>query len=303
MGGFSVRALFKEQALSSLTKVFAVLVSLSSIFLCGLVVVFVTNKENYKDAWEQERQMRMAAQVQAVAAEEYMSQSIAHYKAMDELKNGYILQLEQQSSDRLAQLAAAIQARAQAESKSAIAVALSKSLQETLDNMYAAQMAIQKELNIAHDEMITAQTQVIEVRRELDKERVKSNVLETSSKEYLEKIHGLENENAQIRQELQAVRLTPSEFREMGDQVALVELAVAGVPIRGVIKQLDDDLAALSVGSSSGVRESMRFRAIRGDQYLGDLVIMTVEPTESVGRVVRKHRPIVAGDVVSTGFD
>jgi hypothetical protein len=36
---------------------------------------------------------------------------------------------------------------------------------------------------------------------------------------------------------------------------------------------------------------------------LGDMVIVTVEPTESVARVVTKQRAIVVGDVITTGFD
>ena len=289
--------------MSSLTKVFVVLVSLAAIFLCGLVVVFVTNTANYRELWEQEQQLRMAAQVQAVAAEEYMSQSIEHYKTMVEQLKNNILTLEQQNSNRLAQWSAEAQARAQAESKSATAVALSKSLQDTIDNMYIAQLAIQQQLNEAHAEMITAQTQVIEVRSALDNEQVKAAVLETTSKEYLEKIHALENENAEIRQKLQSVSMASSEFREMSDQVSLVEPGVSGVPIRGVIRQVDQDLAALSVGSSSGVREGMKFRAIRGDRYLGELEVTRVEPTESVARIVRRQRAIVVGDMVSTGFD
>ena len=289
--------------MSSLTKVFVVLVSLAAIFLCGIVVVFDANRANYKKAWEDERQLRMAAQVQAVAAEEYMSQSIAHYQTMIERFKNNLLAVEQQSSNRLIELASATQAQAQAESKSATAVALSESLQNTIDNMYMAHLALQEQLTESHAKMIASQTQVIEVRRELDNERVKSAVLETTSKEYLEKNVSLENENAQLRQELQSVSIASSEFREKNDKVGMREPGVSGVPIRGVITDIDDDLAALSVGTSSGVREGMKFRAIRGDRYLGDLVITRVEATESVARVVRRQRTVVAGDMVSTGFD
>ena len=163
-GRFFGTGAVKEHALSSLTKVFVVLLSLVSIFLCGVVVTFNANRTNYKRLYELEQHQRMAAQVQAVLGEEYLSQGIAHYQAMDELKNGQILALAQQSSDRLGQLASEAQARAQAEGAGATAVALSKSLQGMVDDLYASQNAIQAALNEAHARMITAETQVIEVR-------------------------------------------------------------------------------------------------------------------------------------------
>jgi len=47
----------------------------------------------------------------------------------------------------------------------------------------------------------------------------------------------------------------------------------------------------------------MKFWVTRGDQYLGNMQITYVEPTEAVGRVTNRLAKIVAGDTVTTGID
>ena len=127
--------------------------------------------------------------------------------------------------------------------------------------------------------------------------------MEAIRKQYLEQIHELENENAQVRQQLQKVTLASSEFRQAGDQVSLTPPAAAGVPIRGTITGVDQDLASISVGAASGVREAMTFKVIRGGEYLGDVVVTRVEQSEAVGRLTHRQGTIVKGDRVTTGFD
>ena len=51
--------------MSTLTKVLIVLLTIASIFLCGIVVTYVASAENYKDKWQtlqsSERRARIGA--------------------------------------------------------------------------------------------------------------------------------------------------------------------------------------------------------------------------------------------------
>ena len=62
--------------MSFLTKLFAVLVSVLAIFLCGVVVTWVSNSENWKEVALNRKTLAEAAQVQAVAAEEALSRGL-----------------------------------------------------------------------------------------------------------------------------------------------------------------------------------------------------------------------------------
>lgn len=278
------------------------MLSLLSIFLCGIIVVFVTNTADWQDAFNKQKTLAEAAQVQAAVEAESKSQAIARMDKLTSSLRNQILALEQEKSQIQSQLDTMQLAKAQAENKSSTAVGLSKSMQDTIANMFKAQQEIQAQLDKNHQEMIVAQTRVIDLERSLDSERVKSAQLNTLSRQRLEQIHELENDNAAIRSRLQAVALQSEEVRP-GGQVTQTRVQEAGVPISGQVTGIDDSLAAISVGSSSGVRTDMTFYVYRNDQYLGNLLITHVEPTESVGRMVGIQGSVMAGDKVTTGFE
>ena len=222
---------------------------------------------------------------------------------MIERQNDQMLDLEKEFAAMLAELTGLRQAKAQAERKASAAVAALESSQQTLDNMYNTQNAVQAELDKSHRQMITAQAQVIELNRQFNSEQVKSARLESIRMHNAERIAALEDENIQIRLKLQEVAISPSEMQSLDDRVSSVAVSPSGVPIRGQIVDMDDDLAAISVGSSAGVQKDMTFVVLRSGKYLGDLRITHVEPTESAGQLVRHQGTIVPGDYVTTGFD
>ena len=68
---YSVRVLnIREErsfVLSTLTKVLVVLVSLISIFLCGIVVTYVANSSNYKELYTQEQKERQMVEAERLS--------------------------------------------------------------------------------------------------------------------------------------------------------------------------------------------------------------------------------------------
>ena len=149
--------------------------------------------------------------------------------------------------------------------------------------------------------MIAAQTQMIELTRQLNSERVKTDQLEAIRRQYSENIHELEDENASLRQKIEKVTVASSKFRP-DTQVTMTKPQEQGVPIRGQITEISNDKAAISVGISSGVRKGQTFWITRSNRFLGNLEIIHVEPSEAVGRLVNPQGAIAAGDSVTTGF-
>jgi len=285
--------------LSTLTKVFALLVSALAIFLCGVVVTFITNTQDWQLAYQDQKTLAEAAQVQAVAAEMELSRALERYKLMIEKLQDSIVAVQQLNGDLSRQLAIARQTGANEASRAETAVQTMQALRETIQNMYEAQLELQDALDEDRSKMIAAQTQMIELTRQLNSERAMKEQLESIRRRYRERINELEEENVTLRQK---VTLTASEF-EAGGQVALTTPEKAGVPIRGQIMQVDGQRAAISVGSASGVRKDMKFAVVRGGKFLGNIEITYVEPSESVGRVLNPQGVIVEGDSVTSGFD
>jgi hypothetical protein len=289
--------------LSVLTKVLALMVSLLAIFLCGVVVVFVTNTEHWKGAYKDQEALTKAAQVHAVATEEAMRAQKARDAQQIERQKYTIELLEQQNGDVMRQWTSEAQGRAAADGRATSAVALSESLGLTLEQIRVTHNYVQEKLEAEHLGRLRWEAQQVELRQELDRERAKVAQLESTRRRAEEKIRELENENTQIRQKLAKVTLGPSEVRAEGDRVTAVSPGQRRVPIRGEIVDVTESLAAISVGSSSGVRENMEFNIIRGGKFVGNLLVTHVEPTESAGQLKRMQGVVVKGDRVSTGFE
>jgi cell shape-determining protein MreC len=73
---------------------------------------------------------------------------------------------------------------------------------------------------------------------------------------------------------------------------------ISPTPVRGKILEISGNLVTISVGSADGVKEGMVFMITRGDQYVGDLKISTVNPNQSAGRMVRTTLAPAQGDQV-----
>ncbi|MBN1764758.1 MAG: hypothetical protein JW860_05830 [Sedimentisphaerales bacterium] len=287
--------------MSTLAKVFALLVSALAIFICGIVVTFVSNTQNWKIRYEQQKTIAEAAQAQAVAANIAMSEARARSdviiaKIRENIKEVHKVNNDLDRRLNLAEIESATYA-----DNSETAIQTVRVLRETIQNMYEAQMALQKELDQDRANMIAAQTQVIELTRNLNGLQVENDQLKSIRKRQLENIYQLEEENASLRQKIDTVTLASRKLSP-GGQVTLTEIKKTGVPIRGEITDIEGNQAAISVGSSSGVRQDTKFSIYRNDKFLGDLKVTYVEPTESVGLIDNLQGTVVPGDRVTTGF-
>lgn len=289
--------------MSILTKVFALLVSVLSIFLCGVMVVFVANTANYRAEADRLRAQVTAATTDAANSRKALDDVITRRDATHQILNSNYRTLEMQYDEMMRSMTVESQRRQQAESERTIAINLSRSLRETIDDMYATQNQIHAALNAAHEQMLTAQAQVVALRREVDGQRNRADQESTVRRQHEEKIYALEQSIEQLRSRLQQVSLASREMTYQADQVSQTSVAASGVPIRGQITEVRDDLASISVGSSSGVQQDMMFKVYRDNQYLGDLKVIYVEATESAGRLVLAQGDVFKGDAVTTGFN
>jgi len=289
--------------LSFLTKLLALMVSLLSIFLCGAVVVFVTNTNNWKKAYQDQETIARAAQIYALERQ----------RTLDDQKQMYenkLLQSDQLIVDWRSEYAKLennwkqeAAARITSQSKADSAVKVSEALAALVNSMRQTRNALQQRLEVAHNDKRKAETQVTRLNENLNQEKVKVAQLESIRRRNEEKIRALESDIALLEQKYQRAMLASNDARILPDQVTVRTPQPGRVPIRGEITDILGDRAAISVGSSSGVRENMEFNVFRGSEFLGSLVVLEIAATESAGRLQRKQGTIVKGDKVSTGFD
>lgn len=288
--------------LSTLTKVFTLLVSILAILLCGVVVTYIATSADYKKSYEKQVTLTQAA---IIVGETHRS-----------AKENLALEAKGQK-DKLITANKSLQAindeQARelivAKSKAEEAVRNVETAQKTMEALTASLRQLQKSqaelftINITYlNEKLEAQKKEEQTSLRLNSEIVKTQQLDTTRKRLTEQVAELESDIEKLNVKLASVNITSSEMINT-KVVTMTEPVPAGVPIRGEIIDVADELAAISVGSSSGVREGMRFWIERGGKFYGNLTINRVEPGESVGQLINLQGVIVKGDVVTTGFE
>lgn len=291
--------------MSTLTKVLIVLQTVFSVFLCGIVITYVGNADNFKDKYETaNRSLGSARQVAEQAKtdwEEYKAQKDKEFaKAGEEIQalNNQIAALELQVKE--AQLTAR-----QAEAKADTAVSAANASNETA---------------VAQTELFkTAQGQLTATRQDLVKQK---KVLQETDDLLIQKmaviatkeqqLKRLTEEKAEIQGKLEQylrqygkaagatrpatqVRSTARQARPIMQNIGLKGL-VTGVDIPNA-------MAEISVGMADGVKKEMTFKVTRGDKFVCNILVIDVDAEKAVGDLQLVQLPPRVGDKISTNLN
>jgi DNA repair exonuclease SbcCD ATPase subunit len=270
--------------LSTLTKVLIVLLTLASIFLCGIVVTYVANATDYKEKYDRQESSYRAAERRAENAESNFNKLKSETDQAKLDLNNQIAALQQRINTLGADLKQCQIDRDDARRK--------EDTWEAMVKDFAERIRVNNQLTAS------AQADLKDVTAELTKERAE-HVQTTDA--LMNKMAIIEDQEAKLKRLLEEKAGLQSEldqiFRQYGKitapaepVTALRELAKVAPPVKdidleGMITDLDlqERLAEISIGRADGVQEGMRFHATRGDQYICDIVILDVLPEKATG--------------------
>jgi len=293
--------------LSTLTKVLIVLLTIASIFLCGIVVTYVASAENFKEKYDTaSRQLRTARQNEDTATDQFNELK----KRTDEEKlklSGDIGALQQQVTALKANLTKIEIERDTALRKEGNWASITKELTATNDNQ-------RQLLENALDGQKNLNAELIKERKQLDD--ATAALLEKSAiiAQLEGKLKGMIEDNALLQNTLDKYLrqygkafAQPSPVTKVREAVQIAP-PVTDIDLKGSLTAVDlkNHLAELSIGAADGVKEGMRFHTTRESKFVCDVVILEVEPDKSVGwlellQEQPQNQPR-AGDVVSTNL-
>jgi hypothetical protein len=272
--------------LSTLTKIFIVLLVVLSLVLAAATVTFVTTIGNQRaaaDAALQEQKNQTAAANRAKEAADSARASAETARQAD-------VQRIETLSQQTRQIAQVINDRdvknAELQNRLAIAAADITRLTDSvkaLQDQNSKQSDQIAQMNQARDQALTQAAQMSMSISEL------TNKLEVTERERRFLAEQLE-QNRQDNTKLGAA------LRDLGQDPAVV---VAGTPgkaggapkINGVVRDVrtiaNVPYATISVGSADGVTKGMEFKIVdrNSGNFLGLLTVDTAEPNEAVGRI------------------
>ena len=292
--------------MSTLTKVLIVLLTLSSIFLCGIVVTYVANAENFKDKYIKQKADKDAAETNETAAKKQLNETI---KSADErelkLKDD-ISDLEIQVDQLKTDLAEAQRQTVTATEEEGKWKAATIAFYDTNDKQRKLLEDTLAKLKTIQSEQIEGNKELNETTAVLIEKMAIIDDLEKQSKQLLEEKTDLQNElDKHLQRTGQTVAATVA-VTPIKDK-ARVAPPTVDIGLEGLITTVDleNSLAEISIGATNGVKQNMKFHVTRGDEFICDILILDVEPEKAVGTLelmnVTQKQP-KAGDNVSTNL-
>jgi len=293
--------------LSTLTKVLIVLLTIASIFLCGVVVTYVASADNYKQLYDQRRNSELRAkQERDSTVEEWntaktkmdeertkLNADITALRAQITTLNGQVADITRQRDE----------ARLRKENYESILADFAKTvdrntqLQKDAQNAEAQLKAEQTRLNKDLEDVTTALNEKSAIERQL----------QAQVKALIEEKTALQNKLDEFLRQYGKVTAQVAPVTVIRD-AARVAPPATDIALNGRLTDVDlkNNMAEISIGAADGVKKNMRFHATRDSKFICDIVVLDVEPEKALGWLeLLQDQPQdkpKAGDAVSTNL-
>ena len=283
--------------MSILTKILAFLLSAISLLLVGMVVAFVGNTENYKQAYDEQKNLVTVMRAdQATMEEQYNTQ----IKKCTELETKLQQQLQNMEADNnrlTADLRKAERMAQQYQSQADSWKGVMTGFEQSVRNLQASLSETQTQLDQARTQGIKDQKELNQITADLYEKIVQLQALEAERRRLLEQKKDLEEQVVTSNIPVREVRPVTPLTREAAPVTTTLPTST---DVKGLVVEVSENLVTLSVGSADGVREKMVFHVTRGSQFLCDVVITNVDINRSAGIIDLKVQQPQVGDTAST---
>jgi len=300
--------------LSTLTKILIVLLTLSSIFLCGIVVTYVATANNYREENETLKDRLLAARQKQRSADEQSREIAAEKQRLEAKLNTEIASI----NTEIRQLKTDLRNIEREKTELLQRVSSMASLVET-SNQTASQQTRLFE---------NAQNQLTDITAERDKLLNELGDTIRTLNEKLAVIANLDADLKRLQEERAQVQSELDRFlREFGREAVaptpvtpipskarpVTPIPARGRPVTPVARKMDlkgvvtavdlkNSVAEISIGAAQGVREGMKFYVTRGDEFICEIWIHYVDVEKAVGDLKLVQQQPKAGDSITTNL-
>lgn len=282
--------------MSTLTKILVVLLSLFSIFLCGMMVTFVGSTKNFKAAYEEQENLTHYAQAELAKRDRQFNTQLQKFKELEDRLMQDIVDLEMERNALAADLRRSERLSAQYQSQADSWRGVMTGFEQSVRQLQGSLQQTQQQLDTTREQRIRDQKELNQITADLYAKIVQLQSMEAERRRLLEQKTELEQQVLVLSGDFaRAEPITP-----LPDTARPAEPTTAALQITGVVEGVADNLVHLSVGSADGVREDMVFHITRGDQFLCDVVITNVDTDQSAGVMQLVQQRPRQGDTAST---
>jgi len=289
---------------STLTKSFIILLTISSLFLCGYVVQYVSSVNNYKADYEKTQQQLSAKQSEIVNLNENLKDEKNKRIQFEDSKNKEIAALSKKIDELQAEIGDLKRENASLTATVESWITTTQQLTNLSDKnreMYATAFA---ELNKTKDELVSERTKLDETSNTLINKEALIDMLEVNVKQLAEEKIALENKLNNILRPYGTKAAAQQTMIPQNDLARLATATTTKIGLKGLVSGVDikNSMAKISIGETDGVKKAMRFHVSRGNEYICDIVIIDVAAEAAVGTLELVQQQPRPGDNVSTNW-
>ena len=290
--------------MSTLTKILIVLLTLSSMFLCGIVVTYVAKADNYKQLYENERSTKDAAIASKNSANKLLEQKKTAFQKQEDELNKQIASFQSEIENLKNDLKNINREKVVLEQKVQSWVSITEDLTKTTDDQRQLLEKTLTELEEVKAQQIKERDQLNDVTNRLIEKMAVIETLQADKKR-------LEEEKSELQSLLDrlfrpAGKGTPG-FTPVTPKTGAArpaEPVAEKIELKGLITGVDlkNSVAEISIGSAHGVKEGMIFYVTRGNKFICEILIHYVDAERAVGDLKRLQNQPKVGDEVSTSL-
>jgi len=279
-------------------------VTISSIFLCGIVVTYVAKADNYRQKHNDLKADRDSLKQNVNSLTKQLNEGIAAKKQLEDKLNREIASLKAKFDKLQANLNNVEREKALLLQKVNSWASIVEDFSQTNDRQGLL-------LKNTLDELKKVQAEQIKQRKELDETTVTLEekmaiiaMLDEKAKRLLEEKSELQSRLDQLLQPIGKKAAAPMPVTQEKAIARPAEAAARDIALQGLVTavNLKNSMASISIGTADGVREGMKFHVTRGDEFLCDILIIDVDAEEAVGILDLVQQQPRVGDNVSTNL-
>ena len=290
--------------MSTLTKTLIILLTVSSIFLCGIVVTYVANADNYKQKHDQLKTSKSSMSRKLAGRDKQLEQANTQKKQLEDQLNKDMASLRTRLADTNAKLKSSEREKASLLQKVNSWTSITKDFTQTNDKQGMLLKNTLEELNKVKTEQIIERKELNETTAVLIEKMAIIETLRAQNHRLLEEKVEFENK---LDKFLQPIGKTPARFIPVTSErgpARTARASVRDISLRGLVTGVDlkNSMASISLGTADGVKTGMKFHVTRGDEFLCDILIIDVDTEEAVGVLELLQRAPKTGDNISTNL-
>ena len=287
-----------------LTKILIVLLTLSSIFLCGIVVTYVANADNYRQKYDDLRADKDSLSRKVKSLTKQVNEKIDQQKQLEDKLSSEIGTLKAEIGKLQGGLDNAEREKAVLLQKVNNWASIVQDFQKTNDDQGRLLEETLNELKKAQAEQIKKRKELNETTTTLVEKMAIIETLEVETRRLLEEKTELQGRLDRFLQPIGKLPAVPVPVTPKKEIARPAIPAVRDITLQGLITAVDlkNSMASISIGTADGVKEGMKFHVTRGDEFLCDILIIDTDAEEAVGILDLVQKKPRVGDTVSTSL-